>query len=216
MCFNQELSLFFGLVGVGASYYFYKKKYIFASISIFYFSLMEFIQFFQYTVIDQCNNKVNKILTIIGYIHICFQPIFFNLWLFEFTKKRNFSILKLGIVSGLLLLSRLFFVNDKNLCNEKTEPLCGKKICSFSGEKHVAWNLRLRNGGVSWITPSIGLHFFMWAAPVLTLFEIKPLIAFFITLPILAILITKNIHEMPAIWCFTGIAQLLLSFILLT
>ena len=40
--------------------------------------------------VKQCNNKYNKLLTNIGYIHICFQPLFFNLWLFGLPQKTNF------------------------------------------------------------------------------------------------------------------------------
>ena len=78
---------------------------------------MEIIQYFQYKVIDQCNNKWNKFLTQLGYLHICFQPLFFNIWLFAFTKKPNFFILKLCFYAGLLLASRLFFVKEKERPN---------------------------------------------------------------------------------------------------
>ena len=91
MCFSENISLGIGLTGLLSSIYLYSKnKY--ASIGIGYFSLMEIIQFFQYKVIDQCNNNYNKFLTYIGYIHICFQPLFFNLWLFAYTKKPNFHV----------------------------------------------------------------------------------------------------------------------------
>ena len=58
MCFSENISLAIGLTGILSSVYFYKKN-IYASIGIGYFSLMEIIQFFQYKVINQCNNKYN-------------------------------------------------------------------------------------------------------------------------------------------------------------
>ena len=79
MCFSENISLAIGIIGILSSLYFYKKN-IYASIGIGYFALMEIIQFFQYKVINQCNNDYNKFLTNLGYIHICFQPFFFNLW----------------------------------------------------------------------------------------------------------------------------------------
>ena len=75
MCFSQNMSLSVGIFGILSSIYFLKLN-IYAAIGIFYFSLMEIIQYFQYKVIDQCDNKYNKLLTKIGYIHICFQPLF--------------------------------------------------------------------------------------------------------------------------------------------
>jgi hypothetical protein len=215
MCFSENMSLAIGTTGLLASLYFYKKKHIYASIGIGYFALMEILQFFQYKVIDQCNNQYNKFLTIIGYLHICFQPLFINIWLFAFTANPNFIFLYMAFFAGLLLASRIFFVKDNELCDGKNEPLCGKNTCTFSGERHLAWNLRLRAPGTGWVTPSIGLHFFMWVTPVLVMFQIKPLLAMLLTGPYLGLLLTNNIHEQPAIWCYTGIAQMIITFYLL-
>lgn len=214
MCFSEQISLLIGLVGIIASIYFYNIN-TYASIGIGYFALMEIIQFFQYKVINKCEDKTNKFLTTLGYLHICFQPLFFNIWLFAFTKRPNFTFLKLSFAAGLLLASRLLFVKDDEMCDTKNEPLCGPQTCSFSGEKHIAWNLRLRAPGKNWWTPSIGLHFFMWTIPVLTIFEVPPAIAMALCGPYLGYFLTNNIHEMPAIWCYTVISQMLVSYHLL-
>jgi hypothetical protein len=120
----------------------------------------------------------------------------------------------MSFFAGLLLSSRLFFVKNKELCDNRNEPLCGIKTCSFSGNKHIAWNIRLRAPGKYWYTPSIGLHFFMMVIPVLTTFQIKPILAMLLTGPYFAFL-TKNIHEQPAIWCYTVCAQILLTHYLI-
>jgi hypothetical protein len=39
---------------------------------------MEVLQAYTYTVIDQCDNPGNQIATLLGYIHIAFQPFFIN------------------------------------------------------------------------------------------------------------------------------------------
>jgi hypothetical protein len=212
MCFSENMSLAIGLSGICFGIYFYDKN-LYASIGILYFALMEIIQFFQYKVINKCNNKYNKFLTYLGYIHICFQPVFFNIWLFAFTKKPNFIYIYISLIAGILLLSRIFFVKNHDLCNTNTEPLCGEKTCSFWGNKHIAWNVRLRAPG--WLTPSISLHFFMWIIPTLVAFEIKPIIAVLLTGPYLGWIMTNNIHERPAIWCYTVVAQLVITFYLL-
>ena len=214
MCFSKNLSLVVGMTGLLSSIYFYQKN-IYASVGIGYFALMEVLQFFQYDVINQCNNNYNKILTYLGYLHICFQPLFFNLWLFAFTKNPNFTFIYLSFFAGLLMLSRIFYVTDNELCDNNNEPLCGKKTCSYSGERHIAWNVRLRSPGKHWFTPSIGLHFFMWVIPVLTIIQMKPIVAMILTGPYLGILLTQNIHEQPAIWCYTAIGQMILTYFLL-
>jgi hypothetical protein len=34
---------------------------------------MEALQFLQYMVLDQCDHWLNKVTTVLSYIHICFQ-----------------------------------------------------------------------------------------------------------------------------------------------
>jgi hypothetical protein len=153
-------------------------------------------------------------LTYIGYLHICFQPLFVNIWLFSFTKNPNYDFLYLSLVAGILLFLRIFWVTDDTLCDTINEPICGPKTCTFSGERHLAWNVRLRAAGQNWFTPSIGLHFFLFVIPALITFQFKPIMAILIIAPYAAML-TSNIHEQPAIWCYTSIMQLLISFFLL-
>ena len=221
MCYSETGSLLFGIIGILSSFYFYNKnKY--ASIGIGYFALMEILQFFQYKVIDQCDSPYNKLLTNIGYTHICFQPIFINLWLFAFTKKPNFTFIYLSFFAGLLLFSRLFFVDDSELCDVRNEPLCGTKTCALSGKKHIKWNVRLRAPGVNRWTPSIGLHFFMWVIPVLTIVQLKPFLAMLLSLPYIAYLaiILENKEdkvgsEAGTIWCYTLVGQMLVTYLLI-
>jgi len=218
MCFSENGSLAIGTVGILSGIYFYYTKHVYASIGICYFALMEILQFFQYRVIDQCSNDYNKFLTIIGYIHICFQPLFINIWLFEFTKNPNFLFLYMSFFAGLLLLSRIVFVKDADLCSEN-EPLCGKRTCSFSGKRHIAWNIRMRSPAKYWFTPSMGLHCFMWIMPALLSFQFKPILAMLISMPYIPYILNggiwSNIHEHASIWCYTEIAQLIVTFILL-
>lgn len=214
MCFSEKMSLFIGSFGLLFALYIYSKS-AYASIGIGYFSLMEIIQFFQYKVINQCDNPTNKALTILGYLHICFQPLFANIWLFAFTKNPNFLFIYMSLFAGLLLASRVLFVSHDELCDTNNEPLCGEKTCSMSGKRHIAWNVRLRAPGKFWFTPSIGLHFFMWVVPALVVFQAKPIIALLLTGPFLVPLLTNNIHEQPAIWCYTAIAQMCVTYYLL-
>ncbi len=133
MCFSANISLSFGII----KFIFFIKKNMLLLV-IFYFALMEILHFFQYKVINQCNNDYNKFLTNIGYIHICFQPLFFNLWLFAFISKPNFTYLYMSIFAG-LLISRLFFVKDKELCDSNNEPLYSKKTYCLERKIASCW-----------------------------------------------------------------------------
>jgi len=216
MCFSQTGSLAVGITGLLFSLYLWTGKpirYRYAALGIAYFSLMEVLQYLQYGVIDRCN-AYNEQLTLLGYLHICFQPVFIHLWLFAFTQNPPFLVVYLSLAAGVLLASRVLWVGDDELCDETHEPLCGPITCSFSGERHIAWSVRLRAPGKYWFTPSIGLHFFMWVMPALVLFQLKPLIALLLTGPYLGFL-SQHIHEQPAIWCYTVIGQMIVTFLLL-
>jgi len=47
--------------------------------SVTYFALMELLQAVTYIYIDLCDNPSNQILTLLGYIHVAFQPFFVNM-----------------------------------------------------------------------------------------------------------------------------------------
>lgn len=216
MCFNAPMSLSVGLLGIFAGIYFYKKnKYI--GIGIFYFGIMEILQFLQYQVIDKCESKMNKFLTTLGYIHICFQPLFINIWLMGFIDdpENYYVFLYMSVCAGILLLSRIIWVKDHEICNTNIEPLCGPKTCSLSGQRHIVWNFRLRAPGKDWVTPSIGLIFFMWVIPTLVMFKKKPIMALILTSPYLGLLFTDNIHESASVWCFTAIFQFIIAYLYL-
>ena len=108
MCFSENMSLTIGIIGILSSFYFYNKN-IYASVGIGYFALMEILQFFQYKVINECDNYYNKLLTNIGYIHICFQPLFFNIWLFAFVKNPNFVFLYLSFFRRFIISKSIIF-----------------------------------------------------------------------------------------------------------
>jgi len=240
MCFTQSMSFSFAVIGMILSYLMYTNKYYYVSVGILFFSLMELLQGLQYFYIDKCDNYMNKLLTYIGYLHICLQPLFISIWLFEFidNKKQNYDYLKfiIGIclAGAILLLSRVFILHENTLCDTQTEPLCGEKTCSLSGKYHIIWNIKLRAPGTYYFTPSMGLHFFLYCVPFVVLgimlknYKVIALALSTVILPFLLYLIllnsstldenkydNKNKHELASIWCFISIPFIIFTFILL-
>ena len=82
MCFSAELSFFnFGLLAGYASYLqmYSKEKDIWKIfIPLYYLSIIDFIQGFQY--IFNNNQWYKYIFSVLTYINICFQPVFVNLF----------------------------------------------------------------------------------------------------------------------------------------
>jgi hypothetical protein len=45
----------------------------------------------------------------------------------------------------------------------------------------------------------------------LSMFQLKPFLALLLTAPYFGYLLTNNIHERPAIWCYTFVMQSIMS-----
>lgn len=70
---------------------------------------MECLQGVQYFVIDECDNPVNKLLTVAGYLHICFQPFAVH-WLKDFNnpemQARSEGIRRICFLGGVVLFAK--------------------------------------------------------------------------------------------------------------
>src|ERR1700682_4620171 len=79
MCWSGQASAVLATVGLGTTAYAaYRKEPAAIWMPLGYFSLMELLQAFTYSVIDQCSLPSNQIATLLGYLHIAFQPFFIN------------------------------------------------------------------------------------------------------------------------------------------
>lgn len=193
-------------------------------VTLMYFSSMELLQAFTYSVIGICvitgtpEGKWNEILTILSYLHISFQPIFTNFFGLSFSKKGTelkiwlkWTTIAMVLVS-LLMVSRMFFHNLFGVCNYVKTPLCGLDTCSYKGEWHIAWRLAL-NGFDEW---TIFGHKAVWLVYNIPVF-ILPLFyggwrwsLYHFTFGIfLARQLTGNKDEFSAIWCLSSIAFLM-------
>jgi hypothetical protein len=96
MCFSGEMSAFFAAIGLFAAWWVYSKtSNVELASGIFFFFTMEFLQAIQYYYIapelndefcpsnaisdrppHPCDTYMNKLLTLLGFLHICLQPYF--------------------------------------------------------------------------------------------------------------------------------------------
>ena len=227
MCFNKELTLVFSILGVFIGGWIISGKGIWnipkwrrvrVSSCMFWFSFMEFLQFIQYLVIDDCENMVNILWTALGWIHICFQPVFSNLAL-SALDKRNMNrermetwsyVINFSIVTGVLMALRMIIpaVYEKQpfpICDSKIEGVCGPRTCSTTGIYHIQWEfLMLRP---MYPFPNVAAHFLnMFVAPIL-MGQPFASILLFLTGPFIAALFPAKAGEKSSIWCFFSIAE---------
>ena len=211
MCWNGPASATLATVGLASTAYVaYKGEEKSLWVPLAYFSLMELLQAVSYTVIDQCDVPLNQILTALGSLHIAFQPFFLNAVSMHFIPKavrQKISPFVFGIcfAGTVMMLLRLYPLEWAGHCHIGHEPLCGDRLCSVSGNWHIAWEAPLN--GLNWA--NFGYYIPVFVLPILygswkfTLYHL-------LVGPALARLLTDNINEWPAVWCLLSIGILLI------
>ena len=81
MCWSGEASGVLAVAGLSTAAYVALKQGESKElwIPLTYFALMELLQAVTYVYIDLCDNPNNQILTLLGYLHVSFQPFFVNM-----------------------------------------------------------------------------------------------------------------------------------------
>eukprot|EP01104_Vermistella_antarctica_P006776 TRINITY_DN17480_c0_g1_i1.p1 TRINITY_DN17480_c0_g1~~TRINITY_DN17480_c0_g1_i1.p1 ORF type:complete len:281 (-),score=86.45 TRINITY_DN17480_c0_g1_i1:15-836(-) len=231
MCFTQEMSGVFALIGLYIAYYIYRyTNNTRLAIGVLWFFVMEALQFFQYFWIDDCASPINQVLTLFGFFHICFQPFFCHLINSGLTKSPKFLtqydfLLKLCLLGGAMYFGRYFLTSLNNHATHsdftdwsggeieegsvKTEEwIRGEVLCTYNGKHHLAWSLPMAEP-TYWI-PSGAIHSFLMFGPFFVMKKNMWIQGIFLwaTGPFLASYITPNLQEQASIWCFFSIAQI--------
>jgi len=222
MCWSGEASLTLAAVGLGATVYAaHKKESPLLWMTLGYFSLMELLQGFTYSVIDECGLPSNQIATLFGYLHIAFQPFFINALAMYFVpehvrKKISIPVYSLCFVSAIIMLIQLYPFDWAGTC-AIGRPLCGEILCSVRGSWHIAW-LVPANGIGNWLFYDDILFFTSGYFSYVIAGFILPFLygSWRVTVyhyfmgPFLAGLTTSNANEHPAVWCLLSIGFLLI------
>eukprot|EP00656_Telonema_subtile_P051775 TRINITY_DN7051_c0_g1_i2.p1 TRINITY_DN7051_c0_g1~~TRINITY_DN7051_c0_g1_i2.p1 ORF type:complete len:289 (-),score=68.06 TRINITY_DN7051_c0_g1_i2:252-1118(-) len=189
-CFTQPISLGLSLFGFAVAIFAYKKCHPRIGLGAFYFTLMEFLQYLQYFVVDNgdgvmCKTFENQFLTWLGYLHISFQP-----WITHYmvgcfsqhpvTKKINEYTLRLCFVGGVWFLARngLWLLGfgdpefNKSTAVDSTGmrvydwiPDSGAGMCTIQGDTHIGWSIPVHQH--TYLVPSTSIHSFLMFAPFL-------------------------------------------------
>lgn len=241
MCFSGEMSAAFSAAGLLACVFvWFKTKNATMTSAIFFFCLMEILQVTQQWIIApsiddiQCKNRTNQILTILGYVHIQFQPYFTNKYFSAFRPYLGKSkpgedvawklVDRLCLFSCFLQMLRLFLspgFNKEDLTQDQVTWLSlsqdwleGPQMCTYKGAYHLAWSIPLSQP--TYFIPGMGLHCFLMFVPVLCIGgfgELDSFLWLFVGGPVLSHFITDNRHENASIWCFFSIIQVIVGVV---
>jgi len=255
MCFTGEMSAGFAAIGLFASYWVYSRTSNMELASgIFFFFTMEFLQAIQYYFIapelrssddgqcggtdsvnyyedlSPCDTKINKVLTLLGFLHICLQPYFCHVINASLTTsckyKDRYNIIKrLCLIGGFLLFIRYYlsFIPSLNTMDltkqDSTEWLRGRYLCTFKNKDmwHLGWSVPMADP--SYYVMGASIHSFLMFAPFVALYEKKGMIlqglVLFFFGPIMASWFSPNLMEQASIWCFFSIAQISIMLFLI-
>lgn len=250
MCFNGYMSGGFAILGLFvAGWIHHKTNNSKLAAGVFFFFTMEALQAIQYMYLAAdlkspvCNTLVNKVLTVLGFAHICAQPYFCHLineslsgepsrnnsaeHNAKLMKYRNqYAVVKrLCIIGGFLIFMRfpMSYVPGWNTADvspaKSTEWIRGKELCTFKTESmvHLGWSVPFADA--TYNIQGVGLHSFLMFAPFFALYEKKGMMiqGFFLYLtgPFAASMISSNLLEQASIWCFFSIAQISIMLFLI-
>mmetsp|Transcript_44468 Transcript_44468/g.71225 ORF Transcript_44468/g.71225 Transcript_44468/m.71225 type:complete len:266 (+) Transcript_44468:72-869(+) len=238
MCFTQTESFVLICVGIALSCLLWPTwphgddkhhtRLFFIGV-ISYYVLMELLQFLTYFVVADslhddanCNNIWNQVLTVLGIVHIAFQPFVNNFCLLDTVSSEERIgykyIARLSFVGALYFLSSfvtVYWFDEVYLTKQaypKTDWLRGDRVCAYkdSSMLHFGWSLPMHSS--TYFTPNTGLHAFMMFAPFfIRKSSVLNGLAMLLLGPVLAMYFTDNIHSQPAIWCFISPLQILLG-----
>jgi len=237
MCFSLEMSGAFSLLGLFCAFWVnYKTSNRELASGIFFFFVMEALQFLQYQFIadtlqsPMCDNIINKVLTLLGFAHICLQPYFTHVINASLTKNPKFLdryvvIKRLCLIGGGMLFARHLVAHwaeystldySKNAF-ASTEWLRGEKLCTYRGTYHLAWSVPMADP--TYVIPGAAIHSFLMFAPFFALYEKRGMVLqgtiLFASGPYLAGWISPNLMEQASIWCFFSIAQISIMLFLI-
>ncbi|NBX03527.1 MAG: hypothetical protein EBR02_05630 [Alphaproteobacteria bacterium] len=221
MCWSGEASAVLATIGLGSTVYAaYKKEPMVLCMALGYFSLMELLQAFTYSVINECALPSNQIATLLGYLHIAFQPFFINAVSLHFinqnvAKRIAPAAYTLCFIVAITMILQVYPFDWAGICTPG-RILCSTHLCSVSGNWHIAWDLPLNGIGNSletspyWVIgPFMGYTLIGFLVP-LFYGSWRFTVYHMLVGPLLARATTSNMNEWPAVWCLLSIGLLLL------
>ena len=175
MCYSSETSLSFGIIGISAYLYieWYEPKLSKTGIQyiLLFYSMMEFLQSFQYYYVKQCSNIINQISTEIAYILVIVQPLIWNIYFYFNSTECEKLIFKSAIMLCLVwifmnILSRVLYKKWGEPNIPENSVFASDSVCTKTRKSHLYWvwtSTNLQELNANFLT-----YLMLWLIPALT------------------------------------------------
>lgn len=220
MCWSGEASGVLAAVGLSTAVYVARRGESWELwVPLTYFALMELLQALTYIYIDLCGLPQNQILTLLGYVHIAFQPVFANMVALYFVPEAVKArigkwVYAVCFAAAVAMFIKMYPFAWAGACHVGEEIFCGPTICSVSGDWHIAWQMPLNGITFEELSQVLGRQYGLheWAY-VISAF-IQPLLYgswrfvlfHWVVGPLLSDVLTTDPNEYAAVWCLLSIA----------
>ena len=221
MCFSLPISVaMVGLGGTATVLTIRRFDTPAVPLTLGYFTVMEALQVAGYLIIDQCGTPANQMVTLLSMLHIVFQPFFINAFAMALMAQRvglamQVAVYILCALSAIVMLLQIYPFVWAGSCSPGS-TLCAERLCTVSGNWHLAWDVPF-NGLLNWIDGpvigNLGFPTYMLTVFLLPLVYGAWRLALFHLLvgPLLAKQLTDNPNEVPAVWCLFSIGIVLIA-----
>lgn len=221
MCWSLTASLAMVATGSAATAWtLHRKQPAAVPVAIGYFTIMEALQAASHLTIGACGDPANQLITLLSYLHIVFQPFVINAFAMqlipgEVSQRIRRIVYSFCAMSSAVMLLQLVPLEWAGKCLIG-QPLCGAELCVRQGTWHIAWDIPY-NGLMTrfdqWIGLNLGFPTYLLTVLVMPFLYGAWRFALFhlVTGPVLANYLSKDINEIPAVWCLFSIAIILVA-----
>jgi len=209
MCFSQTQSYINTILLVIGGFYVYPNYRL--TFGLIFLALKDLLQGLLYYYKN--NEKSKNILTSFSWIHLCFQPLFVNIFMSHFSKQNTYywnSIFIISLLYGLYDITTLneFDIQNDPDCIKKNEKndLCSSHTTSYIGKYHVGYKFSKDKTNFLY---SIVYPILMFIPALFTKSRILGVIWAILVSCLYLVLNNIGDGEQAAIWCFLSILYFL-------
>lgn len=209
MCFSQTQSYINTILLVIGGFYVYPNYRL--TFGLIFLALKDLLQGLLYYYKN--NEKSKNILTSFSWIHLCFQPLFVNIFMSHFSKQNTYywnSIFIISFLYGLYDITTLneFDIQNDPDCIKKNEKndLCSSHTTSYMGKYHVGYKFRKDKTNFLYY---IVYPILMFIPALFTKSRILGVIWAVLVSCLYLVLNNIGDGEQAAIWCFLSILYFL-------